>query len=222
MKSASIVFLKYPEPGKVKTRLAAETSEDFAADFYKLCAEHILSESSKLKSDSIDTFLFFENGKDYLKVREWAGDAFNYSAQKGKDLGEKMAASFQEMFNLGYEKVIIIGTDVPSHTHSDLLHAFEILSTHDAVLGPSPDGGYYLLGTKKFYPELFKDIEYSTNKVYEKTKESLEYLQLNFCLLKEKLDIDLKEDLDKWLAARGGNEDLKLKIKAIYKFDENS
>ncbi len=216
MKSALIVFLKYPEPGRVKTRLAEETSKEFAADFYKLCTEHILSESSKLKRDSIDTFLFFEDGKHESKVREWAGDAFNYAAQKGKDLGEKMAASFHEIFNLEYEKVIIIGTDVPGHTHSDLLHAFEMLSTHDAVIGPSPDGGYYLLGTKKFYPEIFKDIEYSTNKVYEKTRERLEYLQLNYCLLKEKLDIDLKEDLDKWLAADGGNKDLKLKIKAIY------
>lgn len=212
--SVIIIFAKLPVPGKVKTRMAADLGNDFAVTFYKNCAEHIFSEVSQLKKYGIDCYLFYGIDDDVSKIKKWVNKKFIYNPQVEGDLGNKMSSAFQNVFAHGKNKVIIIGTDIPDISKEIILNAFEALEKNDMVISPAHDGGYYLLGMKKYMPELFHDIEWSTEEVFKKTINKAEQLSLKITNADKLIDIDDKYDLIEWLNDSGnGNTKLKLIIK---------
>ena len=146
-KTSLIIFARFPSKGKVKTRLAKDTGDDYALSFYTLCAEEILRQTKKL--NSFNKYLFYTEAEEKEKVMRWAGSKYLYALQEGKDLGERILHAFELAFSHHAEKVIIIGTDVPDLDADTIKEAEKKLNEADLVIGPSNDGGYYLLGMKK-------------------------------------------------------------------------
>lgn len=204
-----IIFARYPSKGKVKTRLAKDTSEDFALKFYGDCAGKILNQIKML--NHFNRYLFFTEAAEKEKVMNWAGSKFLYALQEGKNLGERMLNALELVFSHYAEKVIIVGTDVPDLDADSIKEAERKLDEADLVIGPSNDGGYYLLGMKKVYKDLFQEIEWSSGSVFNSTMKKAEELNLKTIRLEMLRDIDTKNDLDEWMNLPNANS-LKRKI----------
>lgn len=194
MENALIVFLKFPQPGNVKTRLAADLGARPAALIYEAMAERVITEVYPLEA-SYDVFLYVDPLHPQSAYSEWLGEAFSYRPQRGADLGERMANAFGEMFERGYEKVAIIGTDCTGMDNAFIDEMFERLEKQDFILGPSNDGGYYLLAMKETNPWIFEDVDWSTNSVLETTLDKIDMRELKVYELEEKMDVDTPEDL---------------------------
>lgn len=191
MNDALIIFLKNPELGKVKTRLASTIGNEKALEIYEQLVAHTLL---SVKNIMADVFIYFS---DYIdeNVFDFENPFFR-KIQTGADLGERMNNAFEEVFDLWYDKVLIIGTDCPAIDLDLLDDAFDLLNDHDVVIGPAKDGGYYLLGSKSFYPVLFQNINWSTSSVLDATISNCSQNQLTHVLLPELSDIDNEKDLD--------------------------
>lgn len=192
-----IIFVRFPQPGKVKTRLARGIGDEMAAEFYRLCAEHVFQESARI-SDGVQRYFFYSDSHDYKEIQLWAGAQFNFVAQVGRDIGGRLEHAFETVFENGSQKAIIVATDVPGLSADIIDEAFRALDSSDLVLGPCPDGGYYLLGMKNLYRELFADILWSTNQVLSGTLNVTKRLGLTVRLLPSLADIDTEEDLRHW------------------------
>lgn len=183
-----IVFVRTPEIGKVKTRLAKSIGDQSALNIYKILLKHT---AAVLRDLSFDKVVYFSEKIDNNNF--WENSLFEKKLQKGSDLGERMHHAFDTAFNKGYKKVLIIGSDLFDLTPSLITSAFEALETYDISIGPSLDGGYYLLGMKKLHPEVFKTKKWGTDSVLENTLQDLK--KQNIKLLKALNDIDTLEDL---------------------------
>jgi len=192
-----IIFARFPSPGKVKTRLAGDIGDEPAAEFYKLCAEHVFRESDKL-SGRAQRYLFYSDPEDAKEMQHWGGPRFNYVAQVGSDLGRRLEHAFGTVFEHGAQKAVVLATDVPGISADIVDEAFRALDSSDVVLGPCPDGGYYLLGMKRLYKELFANIPWSTDQVLNETSDAMRKLGLTVRRLPALADIDTGEDLRRW------------------------
>ena len=204
-----ITFCKYPVEGKVKTRIAKTIGNEFAVKLYKLFAEHTFQEL--LKTSSIFPYLFFADNHDREKIKRWAGAEFSLEPQEGNDLGERMYNAFKKVIDRGSNKTIIIGTDIPDMSSDIIRKALQALNNSDVVIGPSNDGGYYLLGMKKLYKSLFTGIEWSSDSVLSVTLEKINALNLSYSILPELVDVDTEDDLKKWLTKYSDENDYSLK-----------
>lgn len=212
--SASIIlFVKYPVEGKVKTRLGETTGNKKAAEIYSLLAENIIGNVKRLKNTY--NYIFYSDDSEKDKIKSWIKGSCFYAPQKGNGLGERMSNAFKLVFGHGAKKALIIGTDIPNLSTEIIEQAITKLDEFDIVIGPSPDGGYYLLGMKKFIPGLFKDITYSTSSVFVETIRKTEDMNLTHYILDEKADIDTEKELKNWLQNSQSNI-LKQKINAVY------
>ena len=183
-----IVFVRTPELGKVKTRLAKTIGDQAALTIYKLLLKHTATVLHELSFDKVVYYSEKIDNNDF-----WEASLFEKKLQKGADLGERMHHAFDTAFNKGYKKVLIIGSDLFDLTSSLITSAFEALETYDISIGPSLDGGYYLLGMKKLQPEVFKNKKWGTDSVLENTLQDLKKQKIK--LLKALNDIDTLEDL---------------------------
>jgi uncharacterized protein len=184
---AIIVFQKNPQRGKVKTRLAAGIGEEAALKIYLLLLELTFKELATCKSEVIVYY------SDFLPNPNSSANKLE-RIQRGQDLGERMKNAFEEIFSLGYKKVIIIGTDCPELTTGHLEKAFQDLDNFDVVIGPAADGGYYLLGMRTYCANLFHQIEWSTSGVLSQTLQNATDFGLSVGFLPLLHDIDDKED----------------------------
>ena len=191
MKKALIIFVRKPESGKVKTRLAATIGDEKALAVYIQLLEHTNQIS---KSVFADKFVFYFNEIEQNDI--WSSEIFVKKLQREGDLGEKMGGAFSDLFDEGYGQVVIIGSDCPQLTTQIIEDAFDMLLQNDAVLGPADDGGYYLLGIKKLHAELFSEITWSTDKVLSQTIEVCDRAVLTYGLLPVLTDIDTEADLN--------------------------
>ncbi len=212
-KNAIIVFSRYPEEGKVKTRLASSLGNAFAKEFYKICAEHTFNEILKTNNNNTRHFLFYSDENDRNKIKKWTRSKFLLFPQIGLDLGEKMLNAFTSVFKNDVSKIIIIGTDLPDISSDIIDKSFNLLDDCDIVAGPATDGGYYLLGMKKIYEKLFLNLPWSTDKLFEQTLKIINELNLNLSILPELSDIDTEKDLNNWI-----NKETKLKAGEIKSF----
>ncbi len=187
-KAALIIFQKNVVYGKVKTRLAATVGNDEAMWVYQQLLRHTYAATKGLAADKI---VFYS---DYKERADW-DDAYQKKIQQGNDLGERMKQAFEDIFQNGYQKVIIIGTDCPELTERIIIDAFERLERYTIVIGPAADGGYYLLGMKALYPQLFENIHWSTDKVLSETLQHCRNNHLSYCLLSRLHDVDEEKDL---------------------------
>lgn len=187
-KNLLLIFTRNPELGKVKTRLAKTIGDEAALDVYK----HLLNHTKQVtKNLSCDKAVYYS-----VKVREndiWDATTYQKHLQNGNDLGIRMLNAFQQAFSTGYEKVVIIGSDLPDLTSEHINEAFEKLNSNDVVMGPAEDGGYYLLGMKKLHANIFQNKNWGTSTV---RKDTLNDLQNESVFLLETLnDVDVFDDI---------------------------
>ena len=195
--NALIVFLKYPETKKVKTRLGEKMGAHKATELYREMASFIAdSFSGSLKWKAFFFYTPQERRKDVL---EWLGnrDAL-FFPQEGESLGQRMSHAFGKCFSLGFRNIIIIGTDCVMITEEDVEAAFSLLSggEFEAVLGPATDGGYYLLGLCRKTDSLFQNMQWSTDRVFKETEERLRENGLRHAVIRELADIDEEKDIN--------------------------
>lgn len=185
-----IIFLKNPVLGKVKTRLAADIGDEKALEVYKHLLE--LTRMVALKTDCIRHVFY----SDEIEQDDWDDDRFNKFVQQGVLLGDRMKNAFKQVFVLGAENVVIIGSDCPELNSKILEDAFDLLDEHDVCIGPATDGGYYLLGMSSMYSYLFDHKQWSTDTVFEQTVADLKENGLSYAVMKPLSDVDTVKDLD--------------------------
>lgn len=189
---ALIVFIKNPELGKVKTRLAKTVGNEKALAIYKALMGHTRDIALAVSTDRL---LFYS--QEIHPNDNWSTTNFKKHLQATGDLGTKMKAAFQQAF-LDHQKVVIIGSDCASLTPAIVKVAFQQLEKHAFVIGPALDGGYYLLGMNQYAPSVFEDIIWSTDSVLEDTKQRIKNLGMDYVLLPALSDIDYEEDWVKY------------------------
>jgi uncharacterized protein len=189
MSKALIIFVRKPELGKVKTRLAATVGNEKALTIYKELVAHTCGIAKEIKADKV---VFYHEAIEENDC--WSATSFYKEVQINSDLGEKMKAAFVTVFAKGYEKVLIIGSDCLQLTTSIVQSAFDELSTNDIVIGPANDGGYYLLGMKKLNSFLFENKKWSTSTVFSDTIADIATNQLTVSVLPQLIDVDTEED----------------------------
>ncbi|RNC92629.1 MAG: glycosyltransferase [Allomuricauda sp.] len=186
--SLLLIFTRNPELGKCKTRLAATIGNEAALEVYKFLLAHTATITSEL---DVNKQVYYS--EKIWQEDVWPNTVFSKKLQQGADLGARMHHAFQEGFEAGYKKIIVIGSDMYDLSKEDLETAFSTLEQHDFVVGPAKDGGYYLLGMKKLRSTLFENKAWGTASVLSDTLTSIE--NENFTLLSVKNDIDLYEDI---------------------------
>ena len=192
-KKCILLFVKYPEWGMVKSRLLKDLTEDVVLSLYK---NFVLDLLDTLKKGRYRFEICFYPPESKEKMLNWLGKDYVYMPQKGKDLGERMSHAFTEGFSEGFSKVVLIGSDIPDLTYELIDKAFEF-DANDAVIGPSFDGGYYLIGFKNnsFLPDIFEGIQWSTGTVFKKTMEILNRKNYRVHILPKWQDIDMLDDV---------------------------
>ena len=190
MKTAIATFVRVPVLGKVKTRLANKTSDEFALVAYQALLKHTFEVLKKI--ENVEVFIFVT--PYYL-----SDVPFNQMIQKGEDLGEKLFFAGTDLFDLSFDSVVFIGSDCPSLDEHHINDAISKLSNNDVVIGPATDGGYYLLGMKKMYPFLFENMPWSTEYLLEETLKKTQEHQLKTSQLTPLSDVDEWEDLEPFL-----------------------
>jgi uncharacterized protein len=202
-----VVFTRFPEPGKTKTRLIPLLGAEGAANLQRQMTEHTITQLKHLKaSNNISVEVCFA-GDDVSLMQTWLGDEFIYQSQGDGDLGERMMRSLTRAFANNAVKVAIIGTDCPGINLDILTLAFTHLNTSDLVLGPAIDGGYYLIGLRYPHPELFLNINWGTSHVFQQTIDIAQKLNLLMTPLIYLADIDRPEDLEIWEKRKLGSGD---------------
>lgn len=189
MEQALIIFVKNPVLGKVKTRLAATIDDQEALRVYEALLAHTQEEVNRLKDTTV--FVFYS---DQFENDNWNRTYFKMN-QEGIDLGERMNHAFDTILTRKYAKTIIIGSDCYDLNAEIIQDGFDALNDYDSVVGPSEDGGYYLLGLKESTPSIFKNITWSTDTVLKETETKLQALNKTYTLLPTLNDIDTEEDL---------------------------
>ena len=190
---ALIVFLKYPRPGRVKTRLVPALGAETTAELYRALAEEVLRATISSKGE-YETLVFFDPPEEAEATRAWL-TGVRLRAQSAGDLGERMSAAFAQAFARGAERVAIIGTDAVGVTGQVVAESLAALEEADVVVGPAVDGGYYLVALKEARPELFEGISWSTSTVLEETLGRAAALGLGVHQRPALRDLDDLEDL---------------------------
>lgn len=196
-KTIYILFAKKPEPGKVKTRLAEGIGPAAAARLYQAFLEDIISSLNGLRQPFAVAYTP-DGALAYFE--EAASSATELFPQEGRDLGERMNNAFVRQFAGGYDRIILIGSDIPLLSPEILEEAQSALEDHPVVLGPGRDGGYYLIGLRKPAPELFTGIAWGSDRVFRATISILRRQRRNYRILPELCDIDWANDLKKLTA----------------------
>ena len=183
-----LIFTRNPELGKCKTRLAATVGDQIALDIYNF----LLSHTVKI-TENINAAKEVHYSDEIWEDDIWDPTFYRKKIQKGKDLGKRMEHAFQQGFENGYKKIVIVGTDIYELSAADIENAFLSLDHADLVIGPAEDGGYYLLGMNKLNTNIFQNKNWGTNTVLKDTLIDLK--NENVQLLETKNDVDLYEDI---------------------------
>ena len=185
-----LIFVKNPQLGKVKTRLAATVGEQEALRIYLKLLDRTQQVTLPLPFDKTVCYT-----PEVIIDDFWDSEHYRKTRQSDGDLGERMQHAFAMGFAQGYQRIGIIGSDCYELSTPLIEQAFAQLTTHDAVIGPSTDGGYYLLGMNRLYPALFKDKAWSTASVKENTTRDFNQLGLRWFELPTLTDVDEADDL---------------------------
>ena len=197
-----VVFVKAPRPGLVKTRLAAVLGQKAASAAYCKLVEKLLEQLAPL--DEVE--LCFAPDDAEAELRPWLRRGWTLVPQGQGDLGARLHRAFESEFLAGAESVVAIGSDCPEVTVEDIESAWQALRSHDVVLGPASDGGYWLIGLKQPDPRLFDGMAWSTETVLAQTMERCRSAGLCVNLLRQLDDIDTEEDWRRFLQRTGQGE----------------
>jgi len=198
-----ILFLKAPEKGRVKTRLAASLGNERALDLYRCFVEDTIG---MLDRDGLRLLIFFTPPSSRSLIVAWLGDRYSLVPQEGEDLGRRMHHAFQTAFARGFNAAVIIGGDSPDLPCRIIDEALTALEDRDVVLGPARDGGYYLIGFRKgaFLPDAFFGISWSAPDVFAKTLAILRDAGRRVHILPLWQDVDTLQDLRALVSRNAG------------------
>lgn len=190
-----LIFARLPKAGANKTRLIPAIGAENATLVYRQLVDRTLSQARHLVSERGCQVTVCYTGGSASDVQNAFGDDLVYREQFGTSLGDRLQLATKSAFDAGAKRVVVVGTDCPSLTSSDLRSAFEQLDEHDIVIGPAKDGGYYLIGLKTDRASLFGGIDWSTSQVLEQTLHKTRELSLRVHQLPVLPDVDYPEDL---------------------------
>ena len=194
-----IIFVKAPRPGTVKTRLAREIGEAAACAAYCRMVNDLRSNLARLEPVEI-RFTPDDARKD---VVQWLRPGWRLAPQGVGELGTRLQAAFAQAFASGSKRVVVIGSDCPTVTASDIELGWNELQEHDMVIGPAQDGGYWLIGLRSARPRLFQEINWSTSTVLVETLKRAEAAGLKVKLMRQRSDIDSPTDWKEFLREAG-------------------
>lgn len=186
------VFAKYWEPGKVKTRLAATIGQERASRIYKAFAETLLARLSTVGQRRVLAITPADRLDEFLAI---SGQAWTIESQANGDLGARMRHYFDSAFANGAQSVVLLGSDSPDIPLSHITSAFQLLDEYPVVLGPSDDGGYYLIAARDETPPIFEEIAWSTPSVLEETIRRLDQVGVRHAQLPPWYDVDDADSL---------------------------
>lgn len=199
-----LIFTRYPEPGRTKTRLIPAVGPEGAAAIQRELTERTIQTVRTLQTRMPDlTSTIFYTGATSQQMTTWLGADLQYRPQGDGDLGQRMQNSFQAAFANGAQRVVIIGIDCPELNVTDLEQAFVALAEQPIVFGPATDGGYYLLGQQRLVSELFINVSWGTDQVLAQSLAIASKLRLTVAQLRSLTDIDRPVDLTLWEQLRG-------------------
>jgi hypothetical protein len=190
-----LIFTRFPVPGRTKTRLIPALGPGGAANLQRQLTEHVVKIATQLSQHQPIAVALVYTGGTEIQMRQWLGLDLTYVCQGEGNLGDRLQGAFQTAFAQGNEKVIVIGIDCPFITGELLQTAFDSLDTHEAVIGPALDGGYYLLGLTAPRPQYFQQIDWGTVQVYDQTLAKIEHTGDRHQVLPPLPDIDRPPDL---------------------------
>jgi rSAM/selenodomain-associated transferase 1 len=191
------IFAKRPLPGQVKTRLAKDSTSEWAA---QVALAFLLDSLDRWATISAHRVLAFAPPDAAPYFAEAVKGRFALSPQADGDLGRRMAVFFDQQFEVGAHRVVLVGTDSPTLPPAYIEQAFRELEQADVVVGPATDGGYYLIGCTHSVPPIFECIPWSTSQVLKATISRLKQSQLRLALLPPWYDVDT---LDDWRMLQG-------------------
>lgn len=191
------IMMKYPEAGKVKSRLAEAIGAEAAASLYRTFIQDILTTVQSLNTPF---HLAVYPPESLEQFTQWLGPSYRYYSQQGTNLGERLQNGFTMMFKQQYHLVIALASDCPDLPVEILRTAVFTLQTHKVVIGPAPDGGYYLIGFSSEFPfaNIFQDISWGTATVFQETFAKIDAKPTQIHVLPEWPDIDTKEGLQEF------------------------
>ncbi len=196
-----VIMTKFPEPGKVKTRLGASIGNEASCKLHRAMVQHLLDKTLP-HLDSIQLRFHVAGGSD-ADVTEWLGSA-HWQRQAEGDLGLKMQSAIEASFTEGVKKALIIGTDCPAITPAHIEATVRALDDHNVAFTPALDGGYVMAGVKAVHPEMYHDIEWSTDTVLEMSAKRLRTAGNSLKLFEALRDVDTESDLDHAAEVLGG------------------
>jgi len=193
-----ILFTRLPKPGAVKTRLINRLGPQGAAELHDKMTIHVLRRIQPiLKVRKIQLQVYYCGGSRKEMVN-WLGNAYALYSQQGSNLGQRMEHALTRIIRQGADRALLIGSDCPALDADILSRALDSLDSHDLVLGPAADGGYYLIGLragKNGYANLFANIDWGTDQVLQQTLTQAKKSRFSYTLLPRLHDIDRPEDL---------------------------
>jgi rSAM/selenodomain-associated transferase 2/rSAM/selenodomain-associated transferase 1 len=195
------MITRWPEPGKAKTRLIPALGASGAADLQRKMTERVVAWGRRLaRRKSVDLEVYYDGG-DANKVSSWLGPGPIYTPQADGDLGDRLAKALHDALDQGAPRVVIVGCDTPGLDDGLMEQALEELHNKQVVLGPTLDGGYYLIGLTAPAPSLFQNIDWGTERVLDQTLAAINKAGITYELLPQRVDVDTPEDLPEWETA---------------------
>jgi len=197
-----LILARFPQPGRAKTRLIPTLGAAPAARLHTEMVWHTLAWADDLaRLTAVQVEIHFAGG-DEARMRAQFGSNRYYREQVGEELGARMVHACEVAFGAGAQRVVIVGTDCPDLSAERASEAFRALTTHDVVLGPALDGGYYLIGLSQPRPSLFSGIDWGTERVLAQTVAAAQCEHLSIAQLERLADVDVPQDLPTWERAR--------------------
>jgi rSAM/selenodomain-associated transferase 1 len=189
-----LFFVKFPDPGRVKTRLSRVLGDERGAALY---SNFVLDMLDTLVLSGYPLAVCFAPQARMEAFKSWLGHGWRYLPQEGDNLGERMKKGFQDAFRMGYQQAILIGSDFPDLPHEIIGEAFASLERHPGVIGPALDGGYYLIGfgRETFVPLIFDGILWGGDAVLQRTLSRFKEMRQPVHILPAWNDVDTPEDL---------------------------
>lgn len=197
MRRCLIIFAKEPQRGRVKTRLEGSLSQAACVGLYKAFVRDSIDAAKRVQCEK--KIIAYDAGNARPRYLKRVARNFIFYKQRGRDLGQRMRNAFQFANESGYKRTVIIGTDSPTLPAPFIQEAFHKLSSHDFVIGPSADGGYYLIGAARGPKELFAGIRWSSDSVFKETLKRAKRLKKRAALLPRWYDVDNPQALARLL-----------------------
>ncbi len=199
--TALIIFSRLPIGHETKTRLAPILNETQRSELHLAMWRDIFSEALKLIYTNI--YLCWTGSGDIADYQKYIPSSFILMKQEGNNLGERMKNALRDIFADGYKRAVIIGADIPSVRAENILRAFDSLNDSDAVIGLSSDGGYWLIGMRKYIPEVFSLSSWGNSSVLNETVKTLSRQGVSYCKAETLDDIDTPEDINDFMSVEG-------------------